>query len=113
MARKPFFDTLRDVRAGAVIDDLAEKFQELVLAVETTGKGGSLTLKLEVKPFKGTSEGAVVVTDHLGLKKPCIETSGTVLFATPEGNLQRNHPRQESLPGITLAGDTGTARTAI
>ncbi|WP_337878411.1 hypothetical protein [Caldimonas sp.] len=101
--RRPFFDTLRDVRGGQVIDDLAEQMQELVRAVEATGKAGTLTLTLEVKPFKGAAEAAVVVKDTIKLKLPKHESAGTVLFATVDGNLQRNHPAQDELPGITLA----------
>lgn len=104
--RRPFFDTLRDIRGGQVIDDLAEQMQELVRAVESTGKAGTLTLTLEVKPFK-SAESAVVVKDEIKLKKPKHESQGTVLFATVDGNLQRNHPAQDELPGITLASAAG------
>jgi len=102
MARRPFFDTLRDVRAGEVLDELAAKLQELVHAVQSTNGSGRLTLHLDVKPMKGSSE-AVVITDEIKLKKPEIKSKGTVMFPTPEGNLTRQHPRQDDLPGITLA----------
>jgi hypothetical protein len=103
--RRPLFDTLRDLRAGQVIDELEEKLQELVAAVQSTSAGGSLTLTLEVKPTKGSAE-AVIVRDHIKLKKPQLTSSGTLLFPTPEGNLQRNHPKQDDLPGITLAASS-------
>lgn len=102
--RRPLFDTLRDIRAGQVIDDFESQLQELVHAVQTTNAGGSITLTLEVRPMKGSTE-ATVVKDSIKLKKPQISTSGTVMFPTPEGNLQRNHPKQESLPGLSLAAN--------
>jgi hypothetical protein len=108
MARRPLFDTLRDMRAGLVIEELEASLQELVQAVMTTNKGGKLTLTLEVKPMnKGTE--AVVVTDLIKLAKPKIESLGTVMFPTPEGNVQRTHPKQDELPGLSLASSSKTA----
>jgi len=100
--RRSFTDTLRDVRGGEVLTDLDAKLQELVQAVQSTGASGELVLKISVKPMKGSTE-AVVVTDDIKCKTPVIRSAGTVMFPTPEGNLQRNHPKQEDLPGITLA----------
>lgn len=48
----------------------------------------------------------MVVKDTIKLTVPKIESKGTVLFATPEGNLQRSNPRQDDLPGIRLAEET-------
>jgi hypothetical protein len=107
--RRPFFDTLRDVRGGEVIDDLSARLQELVHAVQSTNATGSLTLTLEVKPMKGSTE-AVVITDAIKLKAPQLKSKGTVMFPTPEGNLSRQHPNQAELPGLAPV-DRPAART--
>ena len=109
---RPLFETLRDLRGGQVIDDMAVNIQELVQAVQSTGKAGSLTMKIVVTPMKGSTE-AFVIKDNISLKKPTIESAGTVLFPTPEGNLTRTHPKQDNLPGIQLAGgmEVATKRT--
>jgi hypothetical protein len=99
MAVRPIADTLRDVRGGVVLDELAENMQALVNAVTDTGKAGKLTLVIEVKPFE-KADGAVVVRDTIKLTLPKITSQGSVMFATPEGNLQRNHPKQDELPGL-------------
>lgn len=104
--RRPFFDTLREVRAGEILDDLAERMQELVHAVQVTNAAGSLTLTLEVRPMKGSTE-AVVVSDTIKTKTPQLKSKGTVMFPTPEGNLTRQHPKQAELPGLSVAR-TGT-----
>lgn len=104
--RRPIADTLRDIRGGEALEDLSAKLQELVQAVQSTNAGGTLVLKISVKPMKGSTE-AVVVTDDIVLKKPAVKSSGTVMFPTVEGNLQRHHPKQDDLPGITLAADRG------
>lgn len=106
MSRRSFVDTMREVRAGQVLDDLDAKLQELVQAVQSTGGAGELTLKISVKPMKGSTE-ACVVADDIKLKTPQIKSAGTVMFPTPEGNLSRKHPRQEEIPGITLASRAG------
>jgi hypothetical protein len=104
--RRSFVDTLRDVRGGEVLEDLSSKLGELVHAVQTTGSAGELTLKIKVAPMKGSSE-AVVVTDRIDAKLPKIVSAGTVMFPTPDGNLQRHHHKQAELPGITLAANNG------
>ena len=103
--RRSFADTLRDVRAGVVMDELDENLQQLVQQVQRTNKGGSLKLTLEIKPMKGSTE-AVIVKAGIVLKQPTFTDDGTVLFPTPEGNLSRSYHKQDDLPGITLASNT-------
>jgi len=100
--RKTFADTLRDVRAGMAIEELDLKLQQLVQQIQRTNKAGKLTLTLDIKPLKGSTE-AVVVKATVVSKEPTFDDSGTVLFPTPDGNLQRSHHKQDELPGITLA----------
>lgn len=111
--RRSFSDTLRDVRAGTVIDQLDNDLQQLVQQVQRTNKGGKLVLTLDIKPMKGSTE-AVVVKAAVTLKAPQFEDNGTVLFPTPDGNLTRSHHRQDDLPGINLAVDNAAlaARSA-
>lgn len=102
--RRSFVDTLRDLRGGELIEQLDTSLQELVQAVQTTGGGGQVVLTIVVAPTKGAAE-AVVVKDIVKLKKPEIKSAGTLMFPTPEGNLSRKHPKQDELPGISLASD--------
>lgn len=110
--RRSFVDTLRDLRSGEVLDQLDDQLQELVRAVQTTQAGGQITLTVVVAPMKGSTE-AVVVKDLIKLKKPEIKSSGTLMFPTAEGNLQRNNPNQRELPGITLASDRSAPEEPI
>lgn len=112
MARRSFTDTLRDIRSGEIIDQLDEQLQELVRAVQSADAAGTITLTLSVSPMKGSSE-AVIVKDTVKLKKPEIKSAGTLMFPTPEGNLQRNNPNQRDLPGITLASDRREPPAAV
>lgn len=104
-------DTLRDVKSGQVIEELDDALQQLVQSVQRTTKAGTLTLTVDIKPMKGSTE-AVVVKATLKLKEPKFEDNGTVLFPTPEGNLQRTYHRQEELPGLSLATPPASIRDA-
>lgn len=99
--RRPFFDTVRDVSNGTVVDSLDAQLQELVQAVQRTGKGGKMTLTVEIAPMKKSTE-AVQVKASIVTKAPSFEDAGSIMFPTPEGNLQRNYYKQPELPGVTL-----------
>ena len=43
---RPFIDTLRDIEAGGLLDELSETQHSLIDAIRLTGKGGELTIKL-------------------------------------------------------------------
>lgn len=95
--QKRFTDTLRDIRGGEVIDELTIAFRELVQRVSETGQSGSLTLTLKCKRASKGSGNTLVIADDIKLKLPTNEKGETILFATPDGDLQRNDPRQPSL----------------
>lgn len=96
---RPFTDFLRDQRGGETLEELSDKLNELVAAVQSTGKKGKLVLTVEVEPVKGTG-GQVVVSDDVVCKKPELTRGATIFFATPENNLSRRDPRQADLPGL-------------
>ncbi len=110
--RRSFVDTLRDVRAGLVLDELDVSLQQLVQQIQRTNKAGSLRLTLEIKPMKGSTD-AVVVSATVVTKEPKFTEGGTVLFPTPDGNLTRSHHKQAELPGLTLATDTTAGAAAV
>lgn len=108
MTYRPFTDTLRTLRDGMCLDELSMQMQMLVQQVQATSKGGRLTLTIDVKPADRIP-GAVVITDDVKVKLPEIKSDGTLMWPTPEGNLERNNPKQRELPGITLAGSKENA----
>lgn len=90
-----FTDTLRDMRGGASLEDLTRAFHELVLSCCATGKGGTLTYSITVKPTKSAE--AVEVTDKLDLKEPRNERGSSLFFVASNGDLTRNNPHQVPL----------------
>lgn len=91
---KPFTDTLAALRYGTLADELTEQLHELTHACATTGRPGQITLTLTLKPGKG---GQVEVFDDIKAKPPKPERGSSIMFATVDGALQREDPRQRSL----------------
>lgn len=91
MGARPFPDTLRQIRFGELQEELTEQLNTLTKACTSSGKAGELVLKIKLKPGKG---GQVEVLDDLSVKLPKPERGTSIFFATPEGNLQREDPRQ-------------------
>ena len=92
---RPITDTLRHIGGGIFIDTASDKLAELVAAVDTTGKSGSIDLKVKVK--KATRGGAMHITGTIKLNKPAEEPMEAMLFSTPEGNLVADDPHQQKL----------------
>lgn len=102
---KPITDILRDIRKGMVAEAAGEELAQVVRAVTATGKPGSLTIKLTVKPQKGDSE-QVVISSKLSATTPTADMPEAIFFADGEGDLHRNDPRQ---PEMFRNADLGDA----
>ena len=91
---RPFLDFLRDHRHGVTHDELSDALQDVVAAVHDTGKSGSLTLTITVKP---TNSEALDVSDIIKTKLPQLPKSSSLFFVSPENNLVRDDPKQHRL----------------
>ncbi len=96
---RPFADILRDLKRGEVIDEAALLLQDLVRAVQTNGKKGTFTLKVDISPMKGDSN-ALVVAAQASINPPKGSPAEAVFFADDDHNLVRDDPRQVALPGL-------------
>lgn len=103
MPARQFTDTLVHLRYGKTHDDLTEELNKLTAKVMETNKPGTLTLKLKLSP---TKSGQVEIDDSVTCVLPKDQRGSTLFFATPENNLQREDPRQDSLPGIRQVSDS-------
>lgn len=111
MSVRPITDTLRHIGGGVFIDLASDKMNELVTAVDTTGKSGKLTLEVSVK--KATRGGAMHITGKVTVKKPAEDALEAMLFATPEGNLVADDPHQQKLDLKHVATATDAALTNL
>lgn len=95
---RPFFETLRELRAGETLEDAANELAQLVSAVNATGKPGEFVLKLKIKPPKKHGGGYLTIEDSITTKTPKLERGDTLFFTTADGGLTRSNPVQPDLP---------------
>ena len=95
--RKSFADFLK------ALPDLGEEatdaLNDLVHAVTETGKAGQITLSIKMKPIGGKA-GQIELDTDVKTKLPQPTRGKALLFATPDNNLQRENPRQQTLDGV-------------
>jgi hypothetical protein len=103
--RQSFSEFLQSLDYGAIDDEATHELNEIVHACTETGKTGEISLTIKIKPI-GTA-GQVELDSALKVKKPKPVRGKTLMFATPDNNLQREDPRQRSLDGVrTVAEET-------
>lgn len=96
MARA-IFDTLREIRAGALLDEASSALAEVVLAVQTTGKGGKVSIVVDLKPPARGSSRTIVVDAEVVKKVPVPDREVSVFFPTADGSLTKTDPAQMPL----------------
>lgn len=105
---RPFNDTLSKLRHGRLNDELGEKLAELTSRCQETGRAGAITLTISLKPGKA---GQMEVYDDVKIKQPKEERGSTILWSTPDGNLQREDTGQLQLDGLrTVNTEPGELR---
>jgi hypothetical protein len=90
-----FTFTLNQLNAGRTAQELSEKLNELVQQCQFTNRAGSINLTIKIKPEGNTGQYSLV--DEVKVTPPKMDRARTLLFGTPEGNLQATDPRQKTL----------------
>lgn len=86
-----FLEFIQSFRRGELLEHGDQKLAELIEAIQQTGQGGSLTLKITIKPNKA---GQLEAQPDLTMKKPTRSLGTGIYFATDEGRLTRRDPYQ-------------------
>lgn len=107
-ATHQFNNTIDQIRYGQLSDELTEKMTELTRVCKETGRAGELTLKIKIKPG---AAGQMELSDDVKVKMPEYPRSTTLMFATDDGGLQREDPRQKTLD-LTGLKDVSGSKTA-
>lgn len=105
---RPFASFLQEQSGGQLHDELSTKLHDLIEAIRETGKAGSLSLKIDIKPIAGTDGRTLTVTDTVAAKLPKTERPKSIFFATDDGNLSRTDPRQPVITGLREVEPTTT-----
>lgn len=93
-------------------DELADGLNDLVHACTETGKSGSITLTLKLKPLSGKASQIEIESD-VKVKEPALPRAKNLMFATPDNNLQREDPRQQTLEGLRTPAQEEDAQAEI
>jgi len=91
---RPIQEVLSSLNNGSLFSDASDQLAALVLAVDSTGKSGKLTIEIGLRKLNGVTMAA---TGKVTLHKPAEPALETLLFPTPEGSLLRQDPRQMDL----------------
>lgn len=95
---RPFAEVLRQLSSGATHEECSEGLWDLIQRVRDTGRAGSLTLTIAVKPLGKESATALVISDEVKLKLPEYSRDPSVFYVDRNGNPVRTDPRQDVLP---------------
>jgi hypothetical protein len=76
--------------------DASDKLTQLIQSVRRSGKSGSLTLTLSVKPDRKGR--AITINGKAAIKTPAADPESAVFFTNDDGDLLDDDPRQGRLP---------------
>ncbi len=99
-----FTDVLREIRKGRPVEEATMALADVVKAVDETGKEGSVSITLKIKPSKHGGPEKTLLAE-VKAKKPIAEIPPAVFFSDDDGDLHRVDPRQEEMP----LGEAGAA----
>ena len=99
-------DILREIRKGRPVEEATLALNDVVRAVDETGKPDSVTITLTVKPAKHGGPEKTLIAE-IKAKKPIAEIAPAIFFSDDEGDLFRVDPRQEEME----LAEVGTAPT--
>lgn len=104
---KPFTLILSELNEGADANGLTQKFSDLLSGVMNAGKSGKLTITVSVVPATKNKSGGVDkvnVSVDAKVKLPEHVSPADFFYLTEDGQLSRNHPRQQSLELKDVSG---------
>ena len=110
--RKPFSDFFKQLDFGNLEVEATDALSDMVHACTETGKSGQLTITIKLKPIGGKA-GQVELDAEVKAKLPQPTRGKTLMFATPENNLQRENPRQQTLDGLRTPEQEAEAQQSL
>ncbi|MDN5669911.1 MAG: hypothetical protein L0G87_16115 [Renibacterium salmoninarum] len=94
---RPFADFL--IEQAATHGELSDGLHDVIAAVESTGKPGTVTLTVKVEPDKQIA-GTFRISDSVKISAPKHDRPRRIYYKDRAGNLSRTDPNQKELPGL-------------
>lgn len=95
-----FHELLETLREGLAVEEAGERLQELIKAVQATGKGGALAFTIKVEPADKADSTLLRIVEDITVRAPKPSKRPVFLFGTKEGRLSQRDPRQMELAGL-------------
>lgn len=95
---KLFAHTLDHLEYGQTHDKLDQTLLQCIRAAQLTGKKSTITLTLTINPKQSGNQ--VFITPTVKSVQPKLPAEETLFFPTEDGDLKRNDPRQQLIPGL-------------
>ncbi|OOH89502.1 hypothetical protein BMT54_06305 [Pasteurellaceae bacterium 15-036681] len=89
-----FDQTLSKLNRGELNDELTEALAEVVKAVRSTRKQGSITLTLNVAMLNTRTEDSIKITPKVSSKIPELDREESIVFSTASGDVLFDDPNQ-------------------
>ncbi|SEQ64875.1 hypothetical protein [Basfia succiniciproducens] len=90
----PFNQTLSKLNRGELNDELTDVLAEVVKAVRSTRKQGSITLTLNVAMLNTRTEDSIKITPKVSRKIPELDREESIVFSTAGGDVLFDDPNQ-------------------
>ncbi|MGJ8518068.1 hypothetical protein [Carnimonas bestiolae] len=88
-----FIELIRDLRRGETLEELSEELADVQQRCKDTGKVGTITLQIKIRPERG-ADGMFGITDDIKVKKPQFDRAATIFYEHADMQLRREDPRQ-------------------
>lgn len=97
-----FLNIIGAHKNGLCVTDISAALKQVTAAVQLTGKGGSVTLVMNITPASKGDAGTLVFVPKVKTKLPETEAPGSIFYADADFNLVREDPNQATLPLRTV-----------
>ncbi|MBO3751577.1 hypothetical protein J5X84_36355 [Streptosporangiaceae bacterium NEAU-GS5] len=105
---RPFAAVFQELDKGRIHNEASRLLHELVEAVVAHGKKGAMTLRIEVAPLAPGDTSTLTVKAQVDSRPP-VNPPTSVFFVDDTGNLTRQNPWQQTLPGLVPADQIRSA----
>lgn len=94
---RAFLNIITAHKNGVVISDISTALKQVTAAVQLTGKGGKVTLTMNIQPASKGDAGTLVFLPTVKTTVPAAEAPGSIFYADADFNLVREDPNQTRL----------------
>jgi hypothetical protein len=100
---------IAEIRGGQLVVEASQQIKLAIAAVREHGKAASVTIDIDIKPFKSGTEKLIepplVFVGTVSSKLPQPDVPATLMFVGEDGNATLNPPERQPDLGLSVAKD--------